>query len=322
ASKIFALDTDTVPFTATATGPWDWTTASDAGFLPTGTRSPGDPQPRMLGLYNELLAVAMSDSVQTWNVDPDPSLMSISEVVENTGTTFSQSGDNVSGDLYYLGQAGFESLSTLSLTNNLADIDVGSPIESLVVPEIADPTNIRVHSAFYQGGGQYWCVLERISENDSLVFVYTFSRTAKVSAWSYYTYPFRISDIAELAGKLYLRSGDSVYQVDPAAYTDNGTAIDVVFEMTYQDFKKPGQRKHIHGADIVQQGSGVFSMGYDARDPSKRGPNVTLDGDSRAGDMINYELNATEVSPKFTHSANEAWELELVEIYYDVLGAM
>ena len=248
--------------------------------------------------------------------------MSISEIVENTGSTYPHSADNVSGDLYYLSDNGFESLSTLSLTNNLADIDVGSPITSLVVPELVDPSDIIVRSAFYQGGGQYWCVLDRVTEGDSLVFVYTFSRTAKVSAWSYYTYPFRISDIAELAGKLYLRSGDSVYRVDEDVYTDDGTAIDVEFRMTYQDFKKPGQRKHIHGLDLVQTGSGVLSVGYDARNTSLFGPSITVPGDSRAGGMIPYELNATEISPRITHSANEAWELELIEFYYDLLGAM
>lgn len=322
ASKIFALDTDTVPYTATLTGPWDWTSGNDAGALPTGIRSTGDPQPRMLGLYNELLAVANSDSIQTWFVDPDPQNMSISEIVENTGTTFYGSGDNVSGDLYYLGQAGFESLSTLSLTNNLADIDVGSPIDSIVQPIIGDPANLRVHSAFYQGGGQYWCVIERVAEDDSIVFVYTFSRTAKVSAWSYYTFDFRISDIAELAGNLYLRSGNSVYLVDPTAFQDDGVDIEVVFEMPFQDFKKPGQRKHVHGLDIVQEGSGSLSIAYDARNPNLRGPEVVAAGDSRAGGMLNYELNITECAPRITHNANEAWELEMLELYYDLEGAI
>lgn len=322
ASKIFSVDGEEVDFSATDK-PWDWTTTNDAGSLPTGRRAPGSPDALVLGLYNELLAVGSSDSMQTWNVDPDPALMSINEVVENAGSRYPRSIGNVSGDMYYLTDRGVISLSTLSLTNNLADVDVGSPIDEIVLEQLALGYT-RISSAWFNSLGQYWLAFTRAST--TTVLVYSFSRTAKVSAWSIYEFSVSITDFAELDAKLYCRSGDTVYLVDPDSDQDDGVNFTVEIESTFLDFKKPGQRKHVIGMDIaLREGSPSLSLKWDAKNPDSanhEGPVITPESYSVSGDLIPYELNSTEIAWKLTHAANEPLELEALMFYYEVLGAM
>lgn len=316
ASKIFAIDGDTVAYCATG-DPTDWTTANNAGFLPTGIQSQGSETALALGLYNNLVTVFAIDNIQTWNVDPDPVLMSISEIVPNMGTIYPRSVGNVSGDIYFLSSMdiGYRSISTLALTQNLSDIDVGAPFDAYIRSE-PKPTNDPI-SVWFQGGGQYWNI------RDNKADVYTFSRTAKVSAWSYYEFPITIDAAAELNGVLYLRSGDDVYKVDPDAYEDDvagGTAIEVDVEMNFQSLKKPGQEKLFIGADVACIGDTTIDFRYDPDNTSLLSESVTASDDSRRDGLIPVDLMATELAPRFRHSANEDWRLDLVNLYYEVLG--
>lgn len=315
ASKIFSLDTDNVPFSATAI-PTDWITSADAGSLPTGIQSQGSEEPLALGRYNQLLVVFAIDNIQTWSVDPDPTLMLLDEIVPNMGTVYPKSVGNVSGDVYFLSSldTGYRSLSTLALTQNLADVDVGGPIDAYVQEQPA-PTN-EPFSVWFQGGGQYWCI------RDDSIDVYTFSRTAKVSAWSHYEYPWTITDACELSGSMYLRAGSSneeVFKVDKSVYTDDGTAIAVECEMNFQAMKKPGQSKLIIGADIVCVGSTTVDYRYDPDDATLLTESIVVSGDSRRGGMIPVDMVATEIAPRFRHEADEDWRLDLVNLYYEVL---
>jgi len=321
-SKIFTIDetNNTVAFSAT-NAPKDWTTVNDAGFLPTNLQAPGDPDPLALGQYNQLLAVFGIDSLQTWVTDADPAFMAIDEIVRNVGCEFPLAIGNISGDTYFLSRFGFRSLSTLSLTNNLADVDVGSPIDALIIAAVAalpvpatgnryfEPTSV-----FFQGKGQFLVSL------GTRVYVFTFSRTSKISAWTYYDFPFQIDYMTELNGELYLRSSDDVYKFDDAVFTDDGTTITCEVQTQYLDFKKPGQRKLILGSDVVMDGEAIMELLYDPNDTTLKTPGLTVSGDTRRDGMLPVELNATEASTKFTHTKNEAWRLDLLTYYYDNLG--
>jgi len=321
--RIFAIDPATannnVSFCEVGV-PTTWapaTSAAGAGFLPTGLQAPGDPTPEALGLYQKQLAVINSDSIQTWNLDPDQGLMSLSDVIPNIGTRYPASVVNVAGDLYLLSDLGFRSVSLLTLTQNLAEIDVGTPVDSLVRAQLPAtyPRGVYVRSL-----GQYWCAI------GTTIWVYSFSRTAKVSAWSYYTVPWSVDDVTELDGVVYVRSGQDVYKLDETAYQDaNGAetaAIEVIVEMPFLDFKKPGQLKHILGADIVISGTASLTFRYDAQTPASITDAMSVTGDSRSQGLLPVELLATEIAPKLVHSANEAFQLDQLSLYYEVLGTM
>lgn len=314
ASKLFAINGDTVRFCKTG-NPRDWSATNDAGFLPTGLNSRGDRGANALGIYQNKLTVLMRDGAQIWTVDPDPTQMKLDDLVENVGTSFPRSVANVAGDLYFLSDYGFRSITTLQLTNNLADVDVGSPIDSLVRPETKTP-GVFPRAFYFYGTGQYICAI------GNQLFVYSISRTAKIAAWSRYFLPSSVDAFAELGQELYIRSGDDVFKLDPNAYTDDGLQFEVLLDLPYMDFKSPGQLKHIYGADVVVDGKCDFSIGFDVRDPDAYTTPVKVKGNTRPAGMIPVECAGTEFALRFRNYDSASFRLDSVTLYYDVLGAM
>lgn len=317
ASRIFAAGADgsTVRYCA-ANKPRDWTAANDAGFLPTGLQFSGDRNASALGLYQANLAVFARDGAQIWEVqNVDPSTMKLVDRVENVGTSHPRTVRNVSGDLYFLADFGFRSITTLQYTNNLADVDVGSPIDSLVVPDIRQ-SNAVPKAFFHYGTGQYICVI------GSILYVYSVSRTAKIAAWSRYYIPFRVDAFAELNGELYFRNGDDIYRFTADAHDDAGTPFEVLLQLPYMDLKAPGQMKRILGADIVMEGECTFSVAFDVRNPDAYTPPVRVRGNTRPDGVIPVECSGTEFSLIFRNLSSKPFRLDAVTLYFESLGAV
>lgn len=315
ASKIFAAgagDADVVRYCKTG-DPRDWTAASDAGFLPTGLNSVGDRSTLALGKYKNQLVALSRDGAQVWNVDPDPTAMNLADIVENVGTSFPKTVQNVAGDLYFLSDYGFRSITTLQLTNNLADVDVGSPIDSLVRPAIATP-GVRPRSFYFYGTGQYLCAI------GNRLFVYSISRTSKIAAWSQYFLSVPVDAFAELGQVLYIRSGNNVYRLSEDVFTDAGLQYEVLIELPYMDFKKPGILKQVVGVDVVVKGRCQFSMGYDVSDPDAFTDPVRVKGNTRPGGMVPVECTGTEFAPRFRNFDASEFRIDALTVYYNELG--
>lgn len=314
ASKLFAIAGDVVRYSKTG-DPRNWSEPNDAGFLPTGLNSRGDRNANALGLYQNNLVVLSRDGAQVWLVDPDPTAMKLDNVVENVGTSSPRSVANVSGDLYFLSDYGFRSITTLQYTNNLADVDVGSPIDALVRQAIKEP-GVFPRATFFYGTGQYVCAV------GNQVFIYSISRTAKIAAWSRYFFREEVQAFAELGQELYLRMGDDVFKLDPAAKTDDGTQYEVLIDLPYMDLKTPGQLKRIYGADVVVNGKCEFSVGYDVRDPDAYTTPVRVKGNTRPTGMLPVECCGTEFALRFRNYDAGEFRLDSVTLYYDILGAV
>lgn len=241
--------------------------------------------------------------------------MKLDTIVENVGTSFPRSVANVAGDLYFLSDYGFRSITTLQLTNNLADVDVGSPIDSLVRPE-TKIAGVFPRAFYFYGTGQYICAI------GNQLFVYSISRTAKIAAWSRYFLPNAVDAFAELGQELYIRSGDSVYKLDPTVSTDDGLQFEVLLDLPYMDLKTPGQLKRIYGADLVVDGRCEFSIGYDVRNPDAYTAPVRVKGNTRPGGVIPVECCGTEFSLRFRNYDNKPFRLDSVTLYYEVLGSV
>lgn len=311
-SKLFAINGDTVRFCKTG-NPRDWTSANDAGFLPTGLNSRGDRSANALGIYQGKLVTLSKDGAQVWFVDPDPANMKLDTIVENVGTSFPRSVASVAGDLYFLSDYGFRSITTLQLTNNLADVDVGSPIDALVRPE-TKVIGVKPRAFYFYGTGQYICAI------GNQLFVYSISRTSRIAAWSHYYLPQAVDGFAELGATLYIRSGDKVYKLDEAVSSDQGVPFEVLLDLPYLHFKAPGQLKRITGVDVVMEGKCEFSIGYDARDPTAYTDPVRVKGNTRPGGIIPVECAGTEFSLRFRNYDTKPFRLDAVTVYYDVLG--
>lgn len=312
ASKIFAVQGDVVRFCKTS-DPRDWTTASDAGFLGVGIQQSGVTNPTALGEYASSLVVFFRDSSQVWTVDPDPAKMAYAQGLA-VGCPYPQGAANMAGDVFFASFDGIRSITMQSTTGNLIDVDVGSPIDSIVKPEFTKLADVRAF--YFRGGGQYWAV------KGATAYVYSFSRTSKISAWSRYTFPFTIDDVAELDGDLYFRSGDAVFLLSEDAYNDAGNPFTVAIEFPYLDFKTPGVLKQIMGMDTVMVGSADMQIRFDSRQPDFITPSIQMSGDTRPGEMTAVEVVSVGIAPVITSTNNEPFELHAITMYYADLSAM
>lgn len=309
-SKIFAVDDEVVRFCATS-APRDWTTGSDAGFLGVGIQQSGAINPTALGEYAGNLVVFFRDSSQVWSVDPDPALMKFVQSLD-VGCPFANGAANMAGDVFFASYDGVRSITAQANTGSLMDVDVGSPIDAIVKPVFVPAADVRAF--YFRGGGQYWVTV------GTTAYVYSFSRTSKISAWSEYKFPFALRDVTELDGDLYFRSGDDVFRFDEAAYTDAGTGIGVEIEFPYLDFKSPGALKQVMGMDAVTIGTASIAHKFDASAPGFVTPGMTISGDTRPGGMLPVEICSTGIAPVISHQANELFELHALTYYFETLG--
>lgn len=311
-SKIFAVKDDVVRFCKTS-NPRDWTTASDAGFLGVGIQQSGATNPTALGEYSGNLVVFFKDSSQVWTVDPDPSKMVFVQGLD-VGCPYPKGAANMAGDVFFASYDGIRSITTQSTTGNLIDVDVGSPIDALVKPEFTASSDLRAF--YFRGGGQYWIM------KGEQAWVYSFSRTSKISAWSRYEFPFAITDVTELDGDLYFRAGNTVYKLDENATTDAGVNFTVGIEFPYLDFKVPGVLKMIQGMDTVMVGEADMSIKFDARNPDFVTPSIPMSGDTRPSEMTAVEIVSVGIAPVIECTNDGEFELHAMTFYFESLGAM
>lgn len=311
--KMYGKSGSNVRFSATA-APRDWTAVSDAGFIAAGDQAAGSNVVTALGDYLGDLIVFFDDSLQDWLVDPDPANFTL-KTNASIGTKHHNTAQTLAGDLILLAKPGFRSVSqvALSANNNLQESDVGSPIDKLR-DEIADTDLTRM--VFYPLLGQLWTI------NGSTVYVYSYSKTNKLSAWSTFEFPFEIDDATVLNSSLYMRSGDTVYVIDAAEYTDDGVVPLVEAELGYQDGKAPGILKMFTGFDFTGIGSAEIAFGYDSRNVALATDYVTLTGDTRPDALAPMDLSCVSISPKFRHQLNEEFQIDALQLYYERLGAV
>lgn len=317
-SKIYAKGTETVRFCAT-NAPRDWTSVSDAGFLPTGIQAQGSTAVTALGQFGQKkLVVFMVDGIQVWGVDPNPSLNALENIIPNVGTRYAKSPLGFSGDIFFLSETGFRSLTVSQLTDNFNDVDIGSAIDKLVQDSVL--TTDDPQSVFYSGLGQFWSI------NGTDVWVYSFSRTGKLAAWSRSTIPVMADAHAVLNGELYIRSGNAVYIVDREIFADNGVIPTVTVEFPYLDFKTPGVLKQLIGVDSI--GAGTPNIQFKWMSTVNNIPTefitsaipIIYGNSTIPGPMTPVELIATAIAPVITHAANEDFRLDSLTFYYENLG--
>lgn len=321
ASRIYAINGETVRYCA-AGDPRDWTTSSDAGFLSASLQQNTKSGCTAVGTFQDALVVFFDESAQIWDVAVDPSANSLRKRIQGVGCKAPLSQAGFANDLAFLSPYGVRSMTVAQNTDRIDDTDIGSPIDSLVSADVeasAAVTNpAQTFGLWIHEFGQYWVVLDM--GGYSKAWVYMFSRSSKVACWSEYKFPYRITDIATLGGKVYARTADDLFEVSPSVYTDAGMLIDVEAQMAFQDAKTPGITKQFYGADYVVKGSPSVSFKYDPRSTDKETAPQVIPGDTRPGDMLPVEVVAPAVAAVFRHSLDEAFELNAATFYFYPLG--
>lgn len=279
-SKVYAISpTGTVRFSKTDDAT-NWTLVNDAGFLPVNNQAAGSNQPVAVAEFFRRLVVFYPSQAQLWDVDPDPAKHVFFQRI-NVGTQRHDGHANVGSDLFFAGTQGVRSLITNQQTSNSLEIDVGSAIDRLFNDFVKSAQVVM--GRYFPSLGQYWLIVGRRA------MVYSFSKTAKVYAWSEYQFPWDIEGADELDASVYLRStaGD-IYRLDESHLVDDdaalaaqnsGTArnpsdwinsgmpsygrvnITIQLKTPFLDIKNPSSTKGLNGIEMVATRGQMEALG-------------------------------------------------------------
>lgn len=328
-SHVFAVDKDIVPFSA-AVDPTDWTSASNAGYLPTGLNNFGDNPAAVLALYRSNLMVFNAGGYQMWQTDPDPANMALLDA-QPVGSIYTRAAQSVANDLLFLTEVGVRNLATVGATANMQVGSSGQPIDPLINAQLQtspfDPLSL-----YYPGKGQYWLFF------GPQAFVFTVNGQG-LRTWSRYILPDIVTDWTLNGGILYMRSaGDLVWQLDKSTLVDDFGGANVAFpgviQTPYVDVGPLGFDKELIGVDLVAQGQVTVQLGWAQNDDTTFNDNpgfstslnvtppFTINAaDTVPGQPLPFPMTAPSFSLILTFPGNQAWEWNASSLYLqDVTG--
>lgn len=156
AGKVFAADNDIVRYCATV-NPLDWSSANDAGYLPTGLQTYGSNPVAAMGLYRSNLVVYNAEGFQMWQLDPDPANIALLDALP-VASTHNRALAPTANDLFFLSSQGVRSMGIASAGVNLEAGDVGMPVDALVKPALttAIANGMEPIGTYIPAMGQFW----------------------------------------------------------------------------------------------------------------------------------------------------------------------
>jgi hypothetical protein len=156
ASKVFAADDDIVAYSATV-NPLDWSTANNAGYIPSNLQQYGANPVAGLGLYRSNLWVGNSQGSQVWQIDEDPQQMALLDAFP-VGTDYHDAVSPAFNDLFFLPSLGVRTLGIAGGSTNLQSGDAGMPIDTMVQESLtqAKVNGDNIQALYYPAAGQYW----------------------------------------------------------------------------------------------------------------------------------------------------------------------
>jgi len=323
ASHVFAGDKDIVPYSA-AVNPTDWSTANNAGYLPSGLNNYGNNPVAALGLYRSNLVIFNSGGYQMWQIDPDPQNMALLDA-KPVGSIWPRAIQAVANDLLFLAPVGVRNLAAAGPAASMQAGSMGEAIDPIVQARLTAGTYEAI-GLYYPARGQYWLLFGP----EALVLT---THGDGLESWSRYLFPDAITDWTLNGGALYLRTaGNLVWKFDPTALVDDAGGANVGFsgivQWPYLDCGPIGINKMLIGLDLIGAGDVKVQIGFNQTDatsfsdnpgfatsPSVTAPYDVAIADTVPGQPIPIPVNAPSFSPVLTFSPNQAWSLEAATLY-------
>jgi len=316
-----------------------------AGYLNVGLhQSGGEKRPTALGRYRDKLVVFFPNSTQIWTTDPQPSLHKLDTMVDGVGCRWPRATTNIAGDCLALDDSGIRSISIVDAFGNIADVDIGAAVDALVVQAIGalagmTTPGVEPCAVYAPALRQAWFAIGQE------VYVFSFSRTAQVAAWSRYTMPAPVVWMEERGGVPVVRCRfqqpatimgqacdyyDVVYVPDEARYADDiydpatnaitAQPFQVRAELPFLSLGAPGALKTLYGWDIVLHGTATVSFRLDPANPDVATPPVEVAGDTRPGASMPLQASSVFVQPVIEDLDDRPWELSAITIYFASRG--
>lgn len=312
-NKLFADDPSAgvLRFSATTTTPRDWTKARDAGFLAVRRQSAGSTEIVGLSYFKEYVAVLFQDSIQLWQMNPDPSNIKFVSALNGPGTETPRLTTNVLGDMFYFSRGGFRSLSRSLVTGDNKAEDIGAKVADLTSG--IDTTTYEPVSLWAESRSQF------LAAFGTTVFVLTYSPSTDSVGWTTWELPVPVEYMTENGSNLYIRSGDTVYVLDEAAEEDTAGPVSFDVALAFQTYGQPRRKKRWETLDVVQDGSSRVNYHLDPKNPDVAEFATGILTTNDTFDRGKIAINRTSDTLGLRFSGTGTWELDSVMIDATVL---
>lgn len=304
-----------------APDPTAWlTTYTGAGVVNLVTQDEGAAELVSIGVYQNRLAFFGRRAVQIWSVDPDPEKNFLVQVLTNVGAVASRAVVSLGDiDLFFLSETGIRSLRARDSSNLASTQDVGTAIDSDVISHmrsLSADTISRACAVVDPVEGRVWISI------GGRVYVFSHFPGSKVAAWSTYEPGFTIEDFATANGRVYCRSGNSVYLYGGATGEDYDEQTVVTVQVPFLDAGTPATTKTFRALDIGCEGTWQVSLSLSPADPDQ----IELVGNVAGTtyglqDRFPVAGQSTHFSVTLTHTGGGYARLANMVMHYDVSEA-
>lgn len=320
-NKVYSLTQSLMYFSAINT-PTLFGSGTGSGFVNFANQDSGSETLNAIGKYQGNLALFSRSAIQIEFVDQDEALNEHLHTIEGTGSrapaSVTQFGNT---DVFYLDElSGIRSLRARDSSNAPAIDDVGVAIDSHVLEWLKTLTEQERIDArgFIADEGRFWLAAGQ------RIYVYTFFKSSKITAWSYYSPGFSVDARAVIGDKIYVRSGDTIYLyggADGNTYPD-AAETPVIAQVPYMDLKKPATFKNVSGLDIVALNTWSLEMLTDPNDDTVATNAEVLTDTTTPNDVEGPEdIRCTHFAVRATCSAAGNAELYKLIVHHDMAEA-
>lgn len=288
---------------------------SGGGFINMTNQDGGSEALTGVAAYQSYMAVFSRHAVQIWTMDPDPTQSAQLQVISNIGTFAARSVVTFgASDVFFLSDAGIRSLRARDASNFAVTNDVGTNIDLLVnanIQTLDNATRAAAVGVVDPIDGRYWLAV------GDTIYVYSYFPGPGIQAWSTYSPGFVISEFSVLNGRIYCRSGNTIYLYGGSdGNTYDSCPVNVV--LPYLDGGKPAHSKSVTAIDAALDGNWSVYLGADITAPNARSLVANLTGSTYNGGDCLAMAQGTHISVQLTNSSPGYARISNFAVHFDI----
>ena len=267
-----------------------------SGSINLSNHDEGSESLLSLEVFQGNLAAFADSAIQIWSVSADPLNNVNLQTLSRTGTIAARSVLSYGEvDTFYLSRSGIRSIRARSNTNAGYVNDVGIAMDAYVQEHLSTLTDDQISRAVaaIDDDGRFWMAVH------DKIFVLSYFPGSKLSGWTWYDPGFVVEDIAVLAGRVYVRSGDTIYLYggqENASYESS----QVIVQMPFLDGGRPGHFRSLLGMDIAAEGDWLCELLVDPRDLTRKVQVGYLSGNTWMDINSSGYASTSMVAPRLT----------------------
>ena len=278
----------------------DTTALPGGGFIDVSKQDSDAEDVISIEAYYSYAAVFSRLMTQIWTLDPNPANNALFQKLR-VGTvaplTPFQFG---TGDVLFLADSGIRSLRAINYTLAASLVDVGSPIDDLVVANIAaDPyLGARAVAIVQPVYGRYWCAI------GGTVYVLSYFPSSKISAWSIFAPGFQVGHLARVDNFVYALADDTRQTYLYGGNTGNvydACPVEIITPM--YSAESPEQWKGVDYIEANLEGTWLVEGGMLANNPNARETIATLTQQTYSEQRIPFDGYGTHIGLRFSRTA-------------------